>query len=91
MSEVNVAPTYDAATGRWTGQVSTKGRLAASLLSFFLGVFGIDRFYLGNIGMGVAKLLLGWATAGIWPLVDLIIIVTGGAHDGKGLPVKNWT
>lgn len=82
--------TFDPATGRWTGNVSPKGRLAATLLSFFLGVLGIDRFYLGNIGMGVAKLLLGWATAGIWPLIDFIIIVAGSAHDGQGLPVKNW-
>ena len=70
--------------------MSPKSRTVASLLSFFLGGIGIDRFYLGNIGMGVAKLLLGWATAGIWPLVDWIIIVSGNAHDGEGLPVVNW-
>ena len=62
----------------------------ASLLSFFLGGLGVDRFYLGNIGMGVAKLLVGWLTLGIWPLVDFIIIVVGSAHDGEGLPVTNW-
>jgi TM2 domain-containing membrane protein YozV len=82
---------YNPATGRWTGAVSPKSRLAATLLSFFLGVLGIDRFYLGNIGMGVAKLLLGWATAGIWPLIDFIIIVAGAAHDGQRMPVKNWS
>ncbi|MBX3100061.1 MAG: NINE protein [Salinibacterium sp.] len=70
---------------------SPKSRTAASLLSFFLGGFGIDRFYLGNIGTGVAKLLLGWATAGIWPLIDFIIIVAGAAHDGEGLAVTEWS
>jgi len=75
----------------YAGAVSLKSRTVASLLSFFLGGLGIDRFYLGNIGMGVAKLLLGWATAGIWPLVDFIIIVAGSAHDGEGRPVKNWS
>jgi TM2 domain-containing membrane protein YozV len=69
---------------------SPKSRTVASLLSFFLGGFGVDRFYLGNIGMGVAKLLLGWATAGIWPLIDFIIIVAGASHDGDGLAVTNW-
>ena len=62
----------------------------AAILGFFLGVLGVDRFYLGNIGLGVAKLLLGWLTAGIWPLIDWIIILVGSAHDGQGLPVKNW-
>lgn len=41
------------------------------LLSIFLGVIGIDRFYIGNVGLGVAKLLFGWLTFGIWPLLDI--------------------
>ncbi len=73
------------------GGVSPKSRTVASILGFFLGGLGVDRFYLGNIGMGVAKLLLGWLTAGIWPLVDWIIILAGSAHDGDGLPVVNWS
>ena len=70
--------------------MSPKSRTVASLLSFFLGGIGIDRFYLGNIGMGIAKLLLGWLTLGIWPLIDFIIVVSGNAHDGNGLAVTNW-
>jgi hypothetical protein len=72
------------------GAVSPKSRTVASILGFFLGGLGVDRFYLGNIGMGVAKLLVGWLTFGIWPLIDWIIILAGGAHDGEGLPVTNW-
>jgi TM2 domain len=70
--------------------ISPKSRTVASILGFLLGGLGVDRFYLGNIGMGVAKLLLGWLTLGIWPLIDWIIILSGGAHDGQGLPVINW-
>ncbi len=70
--------------------ISPKSRTVASILGFFFGGLGVDRFYLGNVGMGVAKLLLGWLTFGIWPLVDWIIILAGGAHDGQGLPVTNW-
>ena len=71
--------------------VSPKSRTVAAILGFFLGGFGVDRFYLGNIGMGVAKLLLGWLTLGIWPLIDWIIILVGSAHDGEGLLVSEWS
>mgnify|MGYP003571388250 CR=1 FL=1 len=41
------------------------------ILSIFLGGLGIDRFMLGDIGLGICKLLFGWITFGIWPLVDI--------------------
>lgn len=41
------------------------------LLSIFLGGLGVDRFVIGDVGLGVAKLLLGWLTFGIWPLIDI--------------------
>lgn len=41
------------------------------LLSVFLGGIGVDRFYIGDLGIGVAKLLVGWLTLGIWPLIDI--------------------
>lgn len=56
-------------------QKAQKSWVIAVLLSFFLGGLGIDRFYLGQVGLGVAKLLLSWATFGIWWLVDLLLII----------------
>ncbi len=41
------------------------------LLSIFLGGLGVDRFYIGDVGVGVCKLLFGWLTLFIWPFVDI--------------------
>jgi TM2 domain-containing membrane protein YozV len=66
---------------------SDKNKLVASILSFFLGYLGVDRFYLGNIGLGVGKLFtLGGF--GLWAIIDFIYIVSGNAKDGKNLRVK---
>ncbi len=45
-------------TKELAGDISTKSRLAATLLAWFLGVFGAHRFYVGKIGTGVVMLLL---------------------------------
>ncbi|MBM3331486.1 TM2 domain-containing protein [candidate division WOR-3 bacterium] len=61
----------------------SKDWLTALLLSIFLGQLGVDRFYMGYIGLGVLKLLTGGG-CGIWWLVDVILIATDGLKDAKG-------
>jgi TM2 domain-containing membrane protein YozV len=53
------------------------------LLSLFLGGLGVDRFYLGHTGLGVAKLLT-CGGCGIWSLIDLILVLTGQMKDAQG-------
>ena len=43
------------------------------LLSVFFGSLGVDRFYIGDVGAGVGKLLTGGGL-GIWWLIDLFVI-----------------
>jgi hypothetical protein len=80
-------PTPSASAAASQGE-SDKSYLTAWLLSYFLGIFGVDRFYLGYTGLGIAKLLtLGGC--GIWALVDWILIFAGVTKDPQGRPLKD--
>ena len=66
------------------GVFSEKDFTTALLLSIFLGGLGVDRFYLGQIGLGIGKLLtLGGL--GIWSLIDIIMVATRNITDVNGL------
>ena len=44
-------------------------------MSIFLGTLGIDRFIMGQVWLGLLKLITGGGF-GIWWLVDVILIAT---------------
>ncbi|MCD4548872.1 MULTISPECIES: TM2 domain-containing protein [unclassified Schaalia] len=79
--------------------VQPKSMIAAALLAFFLGTFGIHNFYLGYTGKGIAQLLitvltlgLGAVITGIWAFVEFILILLRSgsyAHDARGIPLAN--
>ena len=66
---------------------STTDWLTLFLLTFFVGVLGVHRFYVGKIGTGFL-MLLTLGGLGVWFLVDLILVVTGQFtnKDGEKIP-----
>ena len=44
------------------------------ILSILAGTLGVDRFYMGDIGLGVGKLLTGGG-CGIWYLIDIFLVM----------------
>ena len=68
-------------------KVSVKGMVPAALLCFFLGAFGIHRFYVGKIGTGIL-MILTLGGLGIWTIIDFVMIIVGSFKDKQGLPLR---
>ncbi len=60
----------------------TKDPLVITLVSVFIGTLGIDRFLLGDIGLGVLKLLTGGVCGIMW-FIDIFLV-------GKRAREKNF-
>lgn len=60
---------------KWTviAILQFKSPTTALILSIFLGGWGVDRFYIGDTGLGVGKLLT-CGGAGFWAIIDWFLI-----------------
>lgn len=63
-------------------QRKSRGTALLLHLLIFIGLPGIGRIYVGDVGIGIAQFLLSWLSCGVialWPLIDLFLIM--GAAD----------
>ena len=84
-------------TNNFSGEYSTKSKVAAGLFGIFFGAFGVHNFYLGYTGKAVAQLLITLLSCGflaavssIWGLVEGIMILTANDYkDAQGKILKD--
>ena len=65
---------------------STKNKLTAALLAFFLGGIGVHKFYLGQTGKGILYLLFCWT--GIPAFIAFIEFIIYLTMDDKAFAEK---
>ena len=70
-----------------------KSKIAAGILGIVVGGFGVHRFYLGYVGIGIAQIVVTLITFGagaLWGFIEGILILTGTINkDAKGRPLKD--
>ena len=74
------------------GVPSPYSRGAAAVLAavpYFIGVCGLQRFYVGKIGSGVL-FLLTFGVCGIGQLVDFVVILMGQFKDADERVISEW-
>lgn len=66
---------------------SDKGVVPTLLLCFFLGTFGLHRFYVSKIGTGIL-MLVTLGGLGIWTIIDFVMIAAGSFKDKLGRDLR---
>ena len=91
---VPAAPQAGAFTNGFQGPgvYSWRNRWVAGALGVLLGGFGVHRFYLGFVGIGVLQILATVLTVGIvgpiWGFIEGILCFCGAIRDIDGRPLS---
>lgn len=71
-----------------------KSRMVAGILGILLGGFGVHRFYLGYVGIGILQIVVTFLTCGLgalWGIIEGIMILTNQPSfqtDSEGRPLR---
>lgn len=68
------------------GPDTPKDWQTALLLSVLVGWIGVDRFYLGHVGLGILKIFLTCmcGVGLVWWIIDIVLIANGSVTDSRG-------
>ena len=90
-SEIDIEAKRCKVCKRWLDEIPQKPRkfLDTLLLAWFLGVYGVHRFFTGYYAIGLIQLFtLGGC--GIWWLIDFFSICLGNYTDSNDAPLVNY-
>jgi hypothetical protein len=74
------------------GIYSWRNRWVAGALGVLLGPWGVHRFYLGYVGVGVIQIVVTLVTCGVgglWGFIEGILCFCGAMRDIDGLPLRS--
>jgi TM2 domain/GYF domain 2 len=80
-------------TGPWfaaqdvPGLFSDRQWVLALVLSIILGELGVDRMYVGQVGLGILKLVT-CGGLGIWWVIDVVLFALNRIPDSQGRPLR---
>jgi hypothetical protein len=66
---------------------SDKDWVVALIFSILLGYLGVDRLYLGYVGLGILKMAT-IGGCGVWWLIDVILIALNKLPDAQGRTLR---
>ncbi|MFF7210652.1 NINE protein [Streptomyces sp. NPDC008238] len=69
--------------------LSDKSKVVAGVLQLLVGSLGVGRFYVGDVGIGIAQLLT-CGGLGVWALIDGILFLTSNDRtDSQGRVLRS--
>ena len=91
-SPLSPAPGHDHPVQGLDGY-SWRNRWVAGVLGVLLGPFGVHRFYLGFVGVGILQIVVTFLTLGIgglWGFIEGVLCLAGPVmRDVDGLPLRS--
>jgi hypothetical protein len=69
------------------GLFSDRQWVIALVLSIVVGQLGVDRMYVGEVGLGILKLVT-CGGLGIWWVIDVVLVAMNRIPDSEGRPLR---